>query len=761
MQANTRPPTGSEEINNAKNSSKTSLSPESLLTPEQIKEIVESDTRDPFAVLGMHPEEAGISVRAFRPEARSIEVLPRGEDRVVARMEPVHDDGLFVGIISGSNRLFPYDLRITRPDGSTTLEADSYGCLPLMSEEARYLFGEGNHLKIYEDLGSHIRTIDGVEGVVFAVWAPNARRVSVVGDFNGWDGRVHQMRLLGSSGVWELFIPGIGEGAVYKYEIKVRDGSLLLKTDPYGYYQEPFPNHAGVVFDLDAYPWADESWMADRAGQDLLQRPLSIYEVHLGSWRRGANGEWLSYDDLAAQLIAYVKEAGFTHVELLPVQEHPYEPSWGYQVSGFYAPNHRFGDPRVFQRFVDNLHRHGIGVIIDWVPGHFPKDQFGLPRFDGTCLYEHQDPREGEHQDWGTLIFNYGRHEVRNFLLANALFWCEKFHVDGLRVDAVASMLYRNYSRREGEWIPNKYGGVDNIEAVDFLKAVNYHVHTQFPGVMTIAEESTAWPMVSRPTYLGGLGFTYKWNMGWMHDTLTYFSKDPVYRKYHHDQITFGLWYAFTENFVLVLSHDEVVHGKRSLLQKMPGDHWSKFANLRSLLAYMYAHPGKKLLFQGGEFGMHGEWWEQRSIDWHLLEGAEEDSWLHQGLHRLVCDLNRLYRNEPALWEHDFDESGFTWIDHNDRDGNIVSFIRHGAEWHNLLVFACNFAPVVRHDYLIGVPHSGYYEEILNSDAEAYGGSGHGNWGGLRASETPWHGYNYTLHLTLPPLSVVGFKWRR
>jgi 1,4-alpha-glucan branching enzyme len=735
--------------------------PRAVLNSRQIEEIVGSDSRDPSAILGMHPEHGGISVRAFRPGATSVEVLPRGGDEVAVRMEQVHEAGLFVGVMPGRDRLFAYDLRTTRPDGTTRREPDSYGCLPLMSEEARYLFGEGNHIKVYEDLGAHIRTVDGVRGVVFAVWAPSARRVSIVGDFNDWDGRVHQMRLLGSSGIWELFVPGIGERTVYKYEIRVADGSLVLKTDPYGYFQEPFPHHASVVFDLDAYAWDDGEWMADRTGRDLLQRPMSIYEVHLGSWRRGGDGEWLGYDELAAQLVDYLEETGFTHVELLPVQEHPYEPSWGYQVSGFYAPNHRFGDPRGFQRFVDHLHQHGIGVIVDWVPGHFPRDQFGLPRFDGTCLYEHEDPREGAHQDWGTLIFNYGRHEVRNFLVANALFWCEKFHVDGLRVDAVASMLYRNYSRREGEWIPNKYGGAENLEAVDFLKATNYHVHTAFPGVVTIAEESTAWPMVSRPTYLGGLGFTYKWNMGWMHDTLSYFSMDPVYRRYHHDQLTFGLWYAFTENFVLVLSHDEVVHGKRSLLEKMPGDGWCKFANLRALLAYLYAHPGKKMLFQGAEFGAHNEWWEQRSIDWHILEGGEEDSWHHQGVHRLVCDLNRLYRNEPALWEHDFDQSGFAWIDHADRDGNTVSFIRQGSEWHNLLVFVCNFAPVVRTDYHVGVPHGGYWEEVLNTDAEGYGGSGHGNLGGQRASDMAWHGHPHSLCLTLPPLSVVGFKWRR
>lgn len=496
---------------------------------------------------------------------------------------------------------------------------------------------------------------------------------------------------------------------------------------------------------------------------DKLERPMSIYEVHLGSWRKGGpneEGDYLSYKEIAHQLAAYVKEMGYTHVELMPVQEHPYVPSWGYQVGGFYAVNHRFGSPEDFQYFVDFMHQNGIGVILDWVSGHFPKDSYGLAQFDGTHLYEHVDPREGEHRDWGTLIFNYGRHEVRNFLTANALYWIEKYHIDALRVDAVASMLYRNYSREDGEWIPNEHGGSENLEAVEFLQSVNHLVHDKYPGVVTIAEESTAWPLVSHPTSSGGLGFTYKWNMGWMHDTLKYFSTDPVFRKYHHNNITFSLWYAFTENFVLVLSHDEVVHGKRSLLEKMPGDEWSKFANLRSLYAFMYAHPGKKLIFQGGEFGMKSEWYEKRSIDWHLLEdSAETDN--HCGLQRMVADLNFLYKNEPALWENDYSNEGFYWIDTEDKDNSVISFVRKGNEWHNFLVIACNYTPIKQENYRIGVPYGGYYEEIFNTDAKEYGGAGFGNLGGVFLADEGWQNQPCHLSLTLPPLSVTIFKWRR
>lgn len=735
-----------------------------MLSEQQIVGILQGDLTDPFSVFGMHREEKGISVRAFLPGASRVEVCDRGTGRALDAMEPVHPDGVFVAVFPRRKRFFKYELAIRWEDATTAIIVDPYSFLPVMSEESRYLYNQGNNQRVYEDLGGHLREIDGVPGTVFALWAPDARRVSVVGDFNTWDGRRHPMRRLGSSGVWELFMPGLGEGTVYKYEIKKGPGShLVLKTDPCGYCQESFPNHGTVVCDLDRYEWHDIDWMKQRASLDLLGRPMSIYEVHLGSWRRCGPGDgdcnYLSYTDLARALAAYVKKMGFTHVELMPIQEHPYLPSWGYQVGGFYAVNHRFGSPRDFQAFVDYLHGEGIGVIADWVCAHFPRDEYGLAGFDGTCLYEHEDPREGQHQDWGTLIFNFGRHEVRNFLTSNALFWLDKFHLDGLRFDAVASMLYRNYSRKDGEWLPNEYGGVENLEAVEFLQSVNHIVHTNYPGVVTFAEESTAWPLVSRPTFVGGLGFTYKWNMGWMHDVLDYFSKDPVHRKYHHDQITFGLWYAFTENFVLVLSHDEVVHGKRSLLEKMPGDTWRKFANLRCLYGFMYGHPGKKLLFQGGEFGMHSEWCEERSIDWHVLE-CEDDSSHHQGLQRLLADLNRLYRVESALWERDFHPDGFEWIDHRDRDNCVVSFVRHAGSSDDRLLFVCNFTPVVRYEYRIGVPCDGFYEEVINTDAREYGGSGRGNSGGVNSSQPGWHGLPWCLRLTLPPLAVLILKRR-
>ncbi|MFW5775375.1 MAG: 1,4-alpha-glucan branching protein GlgB [Chitinivibrionales bacterium] len=735
-----------------------------ILSSQQINDLLRSDLQDPFSVLGMHEEQTGLSVRAFLPGAQSISVRNRETGKSAGEMKKVHDDGIFELHMPRRKKIFPYELIVTRHDGTVEPQIDPYSFLPIMSEEARYLFNEGNHQEVYQDLGSHKKEVDGIQGVVFAVWAPNAKRVSVVGDFNNWDGRRHPMRLLGASGIWELFIPGVSMGTVYKYEIKKRENDhLMLKTDPFGYYQEPFPHHGSIVWDLDAFEWDDDQWMEVRRQQDVFKRPMSIYEVHLGSWVKSGpseDGDYLSYEDLAKKLADYVSEMGYTHIELMPIQEHPYVPSWGYQVSGFYAPNHRFGNPSGFQYLVNYMHKRGIGVILDWVPGHFPKDNFCLSHFDGTHLYEHQDPREGEHRDWGTLIFNFGRHEVHNFLTANALFWLDHFHVDGLRVDAVASMLYRNYSREEGDWLPNKFGGVENLEAIEFLQSMNHLVHHRFPGAVTIAEESTAWPMVSRPTHLGGLGFTFKWNMGWMNDILTYFSKDPIYRKYHHDQLTFGLWYAFNENFVLVLSHDEVVHGKRSLLEKMPGDTWQKFANLRSLYGFMYGHPGKKLVFMGGEFGMHSEWYELQSIDWHLLEHCD-DAYHHNGTMRLMADLNRLYKNESALWEFDFEPRGFSWIDHSDSDNSIVSFIRHGSDWHNFLIVVCNFTPSVHREYRVGVPHGGYYRELINTDAPEYGGAGFGNLGGKQAEPIPWHGHSYSLNLTLPPLSVLILKWER
>jgi len=735
-----------------------------ILAEKEINDILKSDLRDPFKVLGMHKSGTGITVRAFLPEVASAKVCERDVKKTGFAMNKVHDDGVFEVAIPQRKLIFAYELQCVLLDGSKKSIIDPYSFLPVMTEDSRYLFNEGTHQRVYDDLGSHAKTVAGVEGCVFAVWAPNAKRVSLVGNFNNWDGRRHPMRLLGASGVWELFVPGLCNGTIYKYEIKKWDRDhLVMKTDPYGYYQEAPPNHATIVFDLDAFSWNDDNWIENRRASDPLKRPMSIYEVHLGSWKKSGpkrDGDWLSYRDIAVELAQYVKELGFTHVELLPVQDHPYVPSWGYQVCGFYAANHRFGTPQDFQYFVNYMHNEGIGVIVDWVPGHFPKDAWGLAHFDGTHLYEHSDPREGEHKDWGTLIFNFGRHEVRNFLFANALFWMEKFHIDGLRVDAVASMLYRNYSRKEGEWIPNRHGGVENEEAISFLQTMNRLVHEKFPGTVTIAEESTAWPLVSRPTYLGGLGFTLKWNMGWMHDMLSYFAKDPIYRKFHQNQITFALWYAFTENFVLVVSHDEVVHGKKSLLEKMPGDVWCKFANVRAFFGFMLGHPGKKLIFQGCEFGMHWEWDAEQSINWHILS-EEDDSFHHNGLMKFMSDVNKLYKNEPALWEMDFENNGFAWIDFNDAQNSIISFMRKGTDWHNILVFVCNFAPVVRHNYRVGVPFGGHYQEVLNSDAAEYGGAGYGNFGNAVAIDVPLHNQPMSLNLTLPPLSVLVFKWKR
>ncbi len=735
-----------------------------MLTEVEINQIRYNELSDPFDVLGMHCSSAGLCVRVWRPGAQSIAIIDRTTHKKVDTLECSHPDGIFEKVWPKRKKIFSYLLETTYPDNVVVTLADPYSFLPVMTEEARYLFNEGNYERVYDDLGSHVRTLDSVEGVVFAVWAPSAKRVSVVGNFNTWDGRRHPMRKLGASGVWELFIPGLTEGAVYKYEIKKHDRDhLILKTDPYGYCQEAPTNHGSIVYNLDAYVWEDSEWLARRAKTDRLNCPISIYEVHLGSWRKTGpdiHGDWLSYRELAHQLAEYVLEMGYTHIELLPIQDHPYVPSWGYQVGGFYAPNHRFGSPAEFQYFVDYMHNQGISVIIDWVPAHFPKDTFGLAQFDGTNLYEHADPREGEHKDWGTLIFNVGRNEVRNFLVANALFWCEKFHIDGIRVDAVASMLYRNYSRNDGEWIPNIHGGAENLEAVHFLQTMNRLVHERFPGAITIAEESTSWPMVSRPTYLGGLGFTFKWNMGWMHDMLSYFSKDPVYRVYHQNQITFGLWYAFTENFMLVISHDEVVHGKKSLLEKMPGDPWRKFANNRAFFGFMFGHPGKKLMFMGTEFGSHWEWDAQQSITWNVL-AHDDDAFHHSGLQAYVADCNKMYKQESALWEKDFDNSGFSWIDFSDAANSIIAFTRTGNDWHNMLLFVCNFTPNPRHNYRVGVPHGGFYEEILNSDASIYGGAGYGNLGGKHADGIPTHGQSHSLDLTIPPLSVMVLKWKR
>ncbi len=632
------------------------------------------------------------------------------------------------------------------------------GCIKVMerylTEYDLYLFNEGSNFRAYEKLGSHVIELDGVRGVHFAVWAPNAESVSVIGSFNDWDPSVHPMSPNGSSGVWSIFVPEAKEGDLYKYHIKSRiEGMVRIKSDPYGFFFELRPKTATVVYDINRYTWNDREWMETRRHTDQLNRPFSIYEVHLGSWMRREDGSYLSYRELAEKLIPYVLEMGFTHIELLPVTEHPLDESWGYQCTGYFAPTSRYGTPEEFMYFIDKCHQAGIGVILDWVPAHFPKDDFSLRFFDGTCLYEHEDPRKGEHRDWGTLIFNYGRNEVRSFLISSACFWLDKYHIDGLRVDAVASMLYLDYSRQDGEWVPNIYGGRENLEAIDFIKRFNEVVHLYWPGAVTVAEESTAWPGVSRPTYLGGLGFTMKWNMGWMHDILEYFTKDPIFRKYHHGNLTFSLLYAFTENFVLPLSHDEVVHGKRSLLDKMPGDLWQKFANLRALLGYMFGHPGKKLLFMGGEFGQWWEWDCNSSLQWHLLN--EEG---HRKLQQYVKDLNRIYKSEPALYEVDFHHEGFEWIDFSDTEQSIISFMRKARNDDNFLVFVCNFTPVPREGYLIGVPQKCFYREILNSDSAIYGGTNMGNLGGVMASENPVHERPYSISITLPPLSVLIFK---
>ena len=701
---------------------------------------------DPHSLLGAHPARGGVVVRAYRPDAEAVRVLPMDVE-----LEQRNGNGLFEGTIAGATLPLDYELEVRYPAGNTYRLRDAYAFLPTLGELDVHLAAEGRHEELYERLGAHPRVLGGVAGVAFAVWAPNAASASVVGDFNGWDGRLNPMRALGSSGIWELFVPGALPDSRYKFEIRTRDARLRLKADPLAFRTEVPPRNASVVFE-STYEWGDGAWLEGRRSSDALAGPVSIYEVHLGSWRLNPleGNRPLTYLEAADELAEYAVDMGFTHVELLPVMEHPYAPSWGYQVTGFFAPTARFGGPDDFRAFVDRLHGRGIGVILDWVPAHFPRDDWALARFDGTALYEHEDPRRGEHPDWGTLVFNFGRNEVRNFLLASALEWLREYHADGLRVDAVASMLYLDYSRKEGEWVPNVHGGNEDLEAISFLKQLNEVVHGREPGILMVAEESTAWPGVSRPVYLGGLGFGLKWNMGWMHDTLEYFRHDPIYRRHHHHQLTFSLVYAFSENFVLPLSHDEVVHGKGSLLGKMPGDEWQKRANLRALYAYMWAHPGKKLLFMGGELGQESEWRAEGSLDWHLLERPE-----HSGIQALVRDLNRHYRAEPALWEFDFDPAGFVWLEPNDAAANVVAFARFAADGSRWLVCVCNFSPVPRRGYRVGLPRGGRWRELVNTDSEFYGGSGVGNMGGVDAEARPWHEQPYSAELTLPPLGVV------
>jgi 1,4-alpha-glucan branching enzyme len=709
-----------------------------------IDALVKGELSDPHSLLGAHPDGGVTVVRAWRPDAQSVACLVDGA--IAAKLEPLHPAGLFEGAVEG--KVEDYELEVSYARDRTFVIKDPYSFPPTLGDIDTHLIGEGRHRRLHTKLGAHGYVMRGTEGTGFAVWAPNARSVRVVGDFNSWDGRLNPMRMMGSSGVWELFVPGVVDGALYKFEIITSDRRLLLKVDPMATRTEVPPKTASIVH-FSKHTWRDEEWMAARRAWDPYGAPISVYEVHLGSWRRTGDGRALSYREMAPRLADYCKQMGFTHVELLPIAEHPFGGSWGYQVSNYFAPTARFGTPDDFKLLVDTLHRSGVGVICDWVPAHFPRDEWALARFDGTSLYEHMDPKQGEHPDWGTLVFNFGRNEVRNFLISNALFWFEEYHLDGLRVDAVASMLYLDYSRKEGEWVPNRYGGRENLEAIEFLKELNSVVHGEHPGVVIVAEESTAWPGVSRPVHLGGLGFGFKWNMGWMHDTLEYFSKDPVHRRFHHNQLTFSLIYAFTENYVLPLSHDEVVHGKGSLLQKMPGGRWQQLANLRALFGYMWAHPGKQLLFMGGEIAQEHEWAHDRSIDWPLLSDER-----HKGVQRLVSDLNRLYAEVDALWALDSSPDGFTWIDANDADNNVLSFFRTGRSGEHL-VCVCNLSPVVRTGFRVGFPKAGRFKEILNTDAERYGGSNVGNLGELTTQPAPWHGLDNSAELTLPPLAVL------
>lgn len=748
-----------------------------LTDPADIERVVYSYHGDPFAVLGMHlikprsatsagadndslpsGEAAGptkLVVRAFHPYASRATVIDAATHQDVGELTRVHGDGFFEGEVPGRSEWFAYRLRLDLPDGPLVIE-DPYRFPPVLGDLDTYLLGEGTHLRSYEKLGAHPVTHEGVPGTSFSVWAPNAERVSVVGDFNGWDGRIHQMRSRPGIGVWEIFLPGVGAGAAYKFEIKARGGNLLpLKADPYAFYAEHPPRTASIVHGVPNHDWQDQEWMATRGGANSHDAPISVYEVHLGSWKRVVEDyhRYLSYRELADDLVPYVKELGFTHIELLPVSEHPFDGSWGYQPIGLYASTSRFGEPEDLQYFIDQCHRNGIGVLVDWVPGHFPTDEHGLGLFDGTHLYEHADPRQGFHQDWSTLIYNFGRREVGNFLLGSALYWMDRFHIDGLRVDAVASMLYLDYSRNEGEWVPNQYGGNENLEAITFLKRMNELVFGSFPGATTAAEESTAWPAVSRPIYTGGLGFGYKWNMGWMHDTLRYMSKEAVHRRWHHNDLTFGLLYAFSENFILPLSHDEVVHGKGSLIGKMSGDDWQKFATLRAYYAFMWSQPGKKLLFMGGEFAQWREWDHNGSLDWHLLEYEP-----HKGMQTLIRDLNYLYRSIPALHQLDNEPGGFEWVEPNDVENSVISYIRKAKDGSAPVLIVCNFTPVVRYDYRVGVPEHGYWREIVNTDAALYGGSDVGNGGGVRSVEEPSHGRPYSVSLTMPPLATVMLR---
>lgn len=713
-----------------------------------LQAILAADHHDPFGYLGMHRDARGIIVRVFIPGASDVALLDRESGDVVAPFDRVHAEGVFIARPARAHA-FAYKFRVTDAHGTRELE-DPYRFPPVLTAFDLHLIAEGAHFDLYRKLGAHEATLEGVPGVIFSVWAPNARRVSVVGPFNDWDGRRHPMRAHYGAGIWEIFIPEISAGELYKYEIKSANGTVLpLKADPMALRAEHPPSTASIVGRLNDGP-PDEAWARKRAAHNARDSAISIYEVHLGSWRRAENGRPLSYSELADALVPYVQELGFTHIELMPVMEHPFDGSWGYQPLGLFAPTSRYGTPEEFRAFVRRCHDAGIGVILDWVPAHFPEDVHGLALFDGTHLYEHADERLGRHADWGSLIYNLGRREVANFLIANAIYWFEQFEIDGLRVDAVASLLYRDYSRRPGEWLPNRFGGREDLEAIEFLRRLNHAVLTRFPGAIMVAEESTAWPMVTRPPEIGGLGFSYKWNLGWMHDTLAYMSREPVHRKFHQNDLTFGLIYAFHENFVLPLSHDEVVHGKGSLIAKMPGDLWQKFANLRAYYAFMFSQPGKKLLFMGAEIAQDHEWDHRASLEWHLLQYPE-----HRGMQALIRDLNRLYRTRPGLHQRDCEPDGFSWIDCADCEASVLSYLRRGAAPDRFVVVICNFTPVARHGYRLGVPAGGTYREVLNTDSAHYGGSNVGNLGRLVTEPVPTHAQDHSVVLTLPPLAAL------
>ncbi len=711
------------------------------LTEDLIK-IIEARHHDPFEILGAHKTGSHTTVTVFLPDTEKALI----NDKLV--MQRIEGTDVFQWNGESKEVAEHYIINRTNSSGISVHHYDPYNFLPQISEFDLHLFSEGKHWHAYRILGAHAHQVDGIDGVLFATWAPSAQRVSIIGDFNQWDGRKHPMRIRGSSGVWELFIPGLTVGELYKFEIKSNDGSLHSKMDPYGQQSELRPGTASIIAKTSEHEWQDKDWMARREKSDWLHSAHSVYEVHMGSWQRNEVGDFLTYREMADQMVPYVKELGFTHIELLPVTEHPLDISWGYQTTGYFSPTSRFGTPDDFRYFIDQCHQNDIGIILDWVPGHFPKDAHGLARFDGSALYEHADPRQGEHQDWGTYIFNYGRSEVTNFLLSSAFYWLEEFHIDGLRVDAVASMLYLDYSREDGQWVPNQYGGRENLEVIEFLKHMNSVLHQEHPGCLIAAEESTSYPMVSRPAHMGGLGFSMKWNMGWMHDILEYMQQDSIHRRYHHDSLTFGLLYAFTENFVLPFSHDEVVHGKKSMVNKMPGDEWQRFANLRLLYTLMFTYPGKKLLFMGSEFAQGTEWNCEKALDWYVLDYP-----LHNGMKTLVGDLNKLYTSTPALYRHEFDPHGFEWLDCNDREQSILSYIRKDEENYVISVF--NFTPVVRESYRIGVPDLSTYKIILNSDSEYYGGSNTANEFTIQAESIPWSDKPYSIVINLPPLAGI------